>query len=194
MVITQPIEVANIGIADSVILMMLALVVFGPRRLPEIGRKIGKLMYEFRKASNDFKFQMEEELRNSEEAEKRKALEAQQAEDHKKLMELVDAARKEDEKTASGEAPATPALAAESAVTTPSEASGELYVSPEDMHLHVRPPSTGEPVQAARPGSVADAANAIADMDAPENSLENSVKTEAATEGSAASEQTSHHG
>ena len=49
--------------ADSLILMVLALVVFGPRRLPQIGRQIGKLMYEFRKASNDFKFQMEEELR-----------------------------------------------------------------------------------------------------------------------------------
>jgi Sec-independent protein translocase protein TatA len=58
--------------ADSLILMVMALVVFGPRRLPQIGRQIGKLMYEFRKASNDFKFQMEEELRNSEEADRRK--------------------------------------------------------------------------------------------------------------------------
>jgi sec-independent protein translocase protein TatB len=57
--------------ADSLILMVLALVVFGPRRLPQIGRQIGKLMYEFRKASNDFKFQMEEELRNAEDADRR---------------------------------------------------------------------------------------------------------------------------
>ena len=52
--------------------MVLALVVFGPRRLPQIGRQIGKLMYEFRKASNDFKFQMDEEFRKSEEADRRK--------------------------------------------------------------------------------------------------------------------------
>ncbi len=58
--------------ADSLILMVMALVVFGPRRLPQIGRQIGKLMYEFRKASNDFKFQMEEELRSAEEADRRK--------------------------------------------------------------------------------------------------------------------------
>ena len=58
-----PIKTANLGMADTLILMVLALVVFGPRRLPQIGRQIGKLMYEFRKASNDFKFQMEEELR-----------------------------------------------------------------------------------------------------------------------------------
>ena len=57
---------------DTLLLMVLALVVFGPQRLPKIGRQIGKLMYEFRKASNDFKFQMEEELRNSEEADRRK--------------------------------------------------------------------------------------------------------------------------
>ena len=63
--------------ADTLILMVLALVVFGPRRLPQIGRQIGKLMYEFRKASNDFKFQMEEELRNAEEADRRKKEEAE---------------------------------------------------------------------------------------------------------------------
>ena len=68
----QPtIQYASLGMADSLILMVLALVVFGPRRLPQIGRQIGKLMYEFRKASNDFKFQMEEELRNAEDAERR---------------------------------------------------------------------------------------------------------------------------
>jgi sec-independent protein translocase protein TatB len=66
------IMMANLGMADTLILLVLALVVFGPRRLPQIGRQVGKLMYEFRKASNDFKFQMEEELRNAEEADRRK--------------------------------------------------------------------------------------------------------------------------
>src|SRR5271157_3581499 len=72
MVIPPTIQVASLGFENSIILMVLALVVFGPRRLPEIGRRIGKIMYEVRKASNDFKFQMEEELRNAEEAERRK--------------------------------------------------------------------------------------------------------------------------
>src|ERR1035438_10381722 len=65
--IPPPIETASLGLADSVILILLALVAFGPRRLPQIGRQVGKL-YEFRRASNDFKFQMEEELRDAEEA------------------------------------------------------------------------------------------------------------------------------
>src|SRR5215475_6988586 len=75
MLTPPPIQVANLGMTDSLILMVMALVVFGPRRLPQIGRQIGKLMYEFRKASNDFKFQMEEEMRQAEEADRRKKLE-----------------------------------------------------------------------------------------------------------------------
>src|SRR5208282_6787583 len=71
------IEFASLGMADTLILMVLALVVFGPRRLPQIGRQIGKLMYEFRKASNDFKFQMEEELRSAEESDRRQKEEAE---------------------------------------------------------------------------------------------------------------------
>jgi sec-independent protein translocase protein TatB len=67
-----PIQMANLGMTDTLIIMVIALVVLGPRRLPQVGRQIGKLMYEFRKASNDFKFQMEEELRNAEEADRRK--------------------------------------------------------------------------------------------------------------------------
>src|SRR5215472_5719034 len=79
MVAPPPIQVASLGMADSLILMVLALVVFGPRRLPQIGRQIGKLMYEFRKASNDFKFQMEEELRVAEDADRRKKEEEERA-------------------------------------------------------------------------------------------------------------------
>src|SRR5579859_1508376 len=77
MVAPPPIQLANLGMADSIILMVLALVVFGPRRLPQIGRQIGKLMFEFRKASNDFKFQMEEELRAAEDGERRRKEEAE---------------------------------------------------------------------------------------------------------------------
>jgi sec-independent protein translocase protein TatB len=56
------IQSASIGIPDTLLLMLLALMVFGPRRLPEIGRQIGKLTHEFRKLSNDFRLQMQAEL------------------------------------------------------------------------------------------------------------------------------------
>lgn len=57
---------------DSIFIFLLALVLFGPKKLPEIGRQVGKLLAEFRRASNEFKFQIQEEMRNLEEEERRK--------------------------------------------------------------------------------------------------------------------------
>ena len=77
MEIQPTIQAATLSMWDTIILMIMALVVFGPRKLPEIGRQLGKLMYEFRKASNDFRFQLEEEMRNADEADRRQREEAQ---------------------------------------------------------------------------------------------------------------------
>lgn len=73
------VQLASFGVGDTLFLVVMALIVFGPKKLPEISRQIGKLLYEFRKASNDFKFQIEEELRASEQAERQKQLTAQAA-------------------------------------------------------------------------------------------------------------------
>ena len=148
----QPtIEAANLGMADSLILMVLALVVFGPRRLPQIGRQIGKLMYEFRKASNDFKFQMEEELRNAEEADRRK-----------KEEERIRALAAPAPPAAATETTPPPALpAAESAYpyesmyppTSAPQAQSDGSPHGEDVP-RIQPPSTGEQVAASRPNAV----------------------------------------
>ncbi|HLH35361.1 MAG TPA: twin-arginine translocase TatA/TatE family subunit [Alloacidobacterium sp.] len=61
---------------DSIFIFLLALVLFGPKRLPEIGRQIGKLLAEFRRASNEFKMQIDEELRAMEQQERQKQLDA----------------------------------------------------------------------------------------------------------------------
>jgi len=65
---------------DYTFIFLLALVLFGPKKLPEIGRQLGKLLAEFRRASNEFKFQIQEELRTMEDEERRKkAAEAEAA-------------------------------------------------------------------------------------------------------------------
>ena len=63
-----------------IVIFVVVLVVFGPQKLPELARGLGKLMAEFRKASLDFKTAFEEEMRDLERqallAERRKAAEA----------------------------------------------------------------------------------------------------------------------
>ena len=136
----QPtIEVASLGFENSLILMVLALVVFGPRRLPEIGRQIGKLMYEVRKASNDFKFQMEDELRKAEDADRRKKEEALAL----AAPAVVDSQLSE----ARAGVPESP-YPGESVY--PAVSPGEFQH--EEAYPQIHPPSTGEPVAAERPG------------------------------------------
>jgi len=64
---------------DSAILIFLALLLFGPKKLSELARQLGKLMAEFRRASNEFRMQMEEELRIADQEEQRKKIAAMEA-------------------------------------------------------------------------------------------------------------------
>ena len=144
-----PILLGTMSMIDSIILMVMALVVFGPRRLPQIGRQIGKLMYEFRKASNDFKFQMEEELRISEEADRRKKEEERQrslaalaATDQASVSADPPPASQGSLSSHSGEGehpeqypPENPSVDAKSEETVP----------------RIMPPSVGETIEADRP-------------------------------------------
>ncbi len=48
--------------SETIFLFLLALLVFGPKKLPEIGRQIGKMLNEFKRASNEFRSQIESEI------------------------------------------------------------------------------------------------------------------------------------
>lgn len=52
----------NVGLPELALILAVALIVFGPRKLPEIGRSIGRAMGEFRRASHDLKSTLEEEV------------------------------------------------------------------------------------------------------------------------------------
>jgi Tat protein translocase TatB subunit len=52
----------SIGGSEVILLFILALLIFGPRKLPEIGRTLGKAMADFRRATNDFKSNLEREV------------------------------------------------------------------------------------------------------------------------------------
>ncbi len=97
------------GFQDTAVIVFLALMLFGPKKLPALAREFGKWMGEFRRASNEFKMQMEEELRIAEQAEKEKKIEAIEA-----------------------TAPATPDPATEPAAAATSEEPWEIH--PHLMH------------------------------------------------------------
>lgn len=52
-----------IGMPELVVILVIALIIFGPRKLPELGRSLGKSIAEFKRASNDLKNTLEEEIR-----------------------------------------------------------------------------------------------------------------------------------
>lgn len=64
---------------DLGFIVLLALLLFGPKKLPVLARQFGRLMADFRRASNEFRTQMEEELRISEQADRQKEIAALQA-------------------------------------------------------------------------------------------------------------------
>jgi sec-independent protein translocase protein TatA len=53
----------SIGMPELIIIFVIALIIFGPRKLPELGRSLGKSIEEFKKASNELKSTLEEEIR-----------------------------------------------------------------------------------------------------------------------------------
>jgi sec-independent protein translocase protein TatB len=128
--------------ADSIVIFLLALILFGPKKLPEVARQVGKLMMEFRRASNEFKSQIDDELRSMEQQDRQKKLEATAAQ--------------------------TPALTApenaSAELVEPEEEDDSYRRRPLDEDLYedqdemedpaepvILPPSTGETVHADRP-------------------------------------------
>ena len=57
----------SLGMQEIIIIFVLALIIFGPRKLPELGKTLGKGLAEFKRASNELKRTWEDEVRAEEE-------------------------------------------------------------------------------------------------------------------------------
>jgi sec-independent protein translocase protein TatB len=125
---------------DSAVIFFLALLLFGPKKLPELARQLGKLMAEFRRASNEFRMQMEDELRVADQEEQRKKIAAMEA-----AAPVTPSITDGSENTVAplvaddpiGDNPPIPPPVTESAEPLPIATSGDL---------NLMPPSTGLPV------------------------------------------------
>jgi sec-independent protein translocase protein TatB len=131
---------------DTIFLAILALLLFGPKKLPELARYLGKLMGEFRRASNEFRMQMEDEFRAIE-----------QAEQQKKIAAIEAAAPTTPSALPEPEHPhLTPVLADENPEINPEQSVTSVESVPSlptesipiasSGDLHLRPPASGLPV------------------------------------------------
>jgi sec-independent protein translocase protein TatA len=70
----------SLGMPELIVIFVIALIIFGPRKLPELGRSLGKSIAEFKRASNELKSTLEEEIRLEEQKQKQEeAVKAVQA-------------------------------------------------------------------------------------------------------------------
>lgn len=71
----------SIGMPEMIIILVIALIIFGPRKLPELGRSLGKSLAEFKRASNELRATLEEEIRIEDQKTKTEATESTKAAD-----------------------------------------------------------------------------------------------------------------
>ena len=106
----------SIGMGELLIIFVIALIVFGPRKLPDLGRTLGKTLGEFKRASNDLRNTLEEEIHVEEQTHKAPAPRASALasavpeDDPNNLEEEIHGEQQTSSAPApSGPAPATPA-------------------------------------------------------------------------------------
>jgi TatA/E family protein of Tat protein translocase len=56
----------SVGVPELIIIFTIALIIFGPRKLPELGKSLGRSLAEFKRASNELKHTLDEEIRTEE--------------------------------------------------------------------------------------------------------------------------------
>ena len=140
------------GFGDTTFIVLLALLLFGPKKLPVLARQLGKLMADFRRASNEFKTQMEEELRISEQAERQKQVAAIEAAAPRPTEPIPDPEHPHLPPPPNEAEPATSSQAESMQQIAPTTEEPAAEPTPEPLpiatsgDLNLMPPATGLPV------------------------------------------------
>src|SRR4030042_4756744 len=98
----------SIGPAELILIFVIALLVFGPKKLPEIGRSVGKALREFKKTSDEIKGRIEEEIEASELKDIRKDIQSGVDDIKSGVKSFQDDIKKDIETHETGEGPKVP--------------------------------------------------------------------------------------
>ena len=123
----------TIGVPEMIIILVIALIVFGPRKLPDLGRSLGKSLGEFKRASNDLRNTLDEEIRIEEQHDKKEEV-------SQKTSEPKPTAAAEPKPTVAAEP--KPTVAAEPKPTAAAEPKPTAAVAPASG-IHPTEPDAG---------------------------------------------------
>ena len=122
----------RMSFSETIFLFFLALIIFGPKKLPEIARYIGKALNEFRRASNEFKAQIEQEISNLE------------VEKHRTILPPSPTPEGVTSRSQLAQAPATLAAPATEATATEPPPVATEAVAPVESDIPVNPVATSD--------------------------------------------------
>ena len=82
-------NIFGVGLPEVTIILILALLIFGPKKLPELGKQLGKTLKSLKKASNEFQNEIEQVMNEEDKEEFPKSIESNQANEiNKEKLEL----------------------------------------------------------------------------------------------------------
>jgi sec-independent protein translocase protein TatB len=136
----------GMSFSETIFLFFLALIIFGPKKLPEIARQIGKYLNEFKRASNEFKSQIEQEIAHLEVEDRKKTILPPTPPVEGTTSRTLNASPAEDSKQEASqpaESPASegPATLASVEATTPGSGNGAAPVAVEAVPASEAPGS-----------------------------------------------------
>ena len=91
----------SIGMPELIIILVIALIIFGPRKLPELGKSLGRSLNEFKKASTDLQNTLEQEIK----IEEQKEAVSRATQEEKTASAAFDTDRRNDDKDDQNTAP-----------------------------------------------------------------------------------------
>ena len=85
-------NIFGVGLPEVTVILILALLIFGPKKLPELGKQLGKTLKSLKKASNEFQNEINQVMNEEDKEESLKSIESNQTNEIN--QEIIDSGNK----------------------------------------------------------------------------------------------------